>query len=1159
MRAIIRTRLKREAVFTMIAKRFSKNRLVKVIFGCLFAIISLFSLVAPTGMVYADEMDEPVHVNLETESGETLEDGGVEKVEEEKLVQTGASCEDSLGELGWWVCPQTGKIAKAVDWLYEKIEDVLVINPVERGDDSPIYAIWKYARGVTNIIFIIFLLVVIYSQLTGVGISNYGIKKALPKLIVVAILVNLSFDICSLAVDVSNIVGSSLRGLFTSIEQSTMTNFHVTDDLYVSMAEMYSALNGGTALAIGAGLIGFETGSIWMLIPVVLGAVVAVASGLITIALRQAVVMLLIMISPLAIVAYMLPNTEQWFKKWKQLFMKMLVFYPMFSLLFGASSLAGWAIIMSAKDGFGLLLGVAVQIFPLFFSWSLMKMSGTFLGTVNAKIQSWAAKPLAANRAWADSHREATKQKYLASKNAYTPTLRLRQYLSNRKIAREEETKERAEVVRNRGLAYGVNRNYYKNGVPTREGEETYEMQARNMRYQRAILRHKNNLNRGFGQLADVKNNGSAAQIRRLNDLDIANVQAADLLKVEQARTEKIDYDNATSFHNRMEEAMNAHFDEINWQKRDKNGELIYKRHFDYQSGDKYKNAIERYKAVSEVMEGDVRSTQYAAAMAAQMYDTQAKIIATKFQKYFELTPPTQDVMYRLREFSKFAEEKDGIFGKKAVDEIDSIIAGLRVVNQRGDTDLVKSIVDDITNDKYGGLKLGSHASQALASFLMFEVKDNDPPLRRFGKYINLETARAYNENDRKAMGVTYDEYVKGYHEEPDGTRMYARKDMKKLLEGTSLDNVERTAFANLDDSLKKAYGFRKGMKGDEWDVDGYIKKREEIQTALEPAFLSASLKWLSGSEQINSGVKFWTGYELKQKKENGQVVVDEAKDPIYELTPVWEGEEFAGREKQLEAYYRRKTYDYFKDQTTGQILGMRTDYRDPTVEHLVKMYLDDGSEDETSSERKMKYDNAVSEIQARYSNEDPKVAKEKRDEDLKQFKRDVAGRQLRKILDKTGKLEQIYNTRRSGASNNAKDWLRKMLNLDDKSEIYRYLDQKEQELKKKKEMIGQKDQKDNSIGDAPSGVGSPYNDASFRLRVMTTLNKKFEQSGDNPDPDADFYEGSLDVVKQEFGTVGGIVNQYEKFREDNPHASRNELWEKLEEILGNFFAEQMD
>ena len=135
---------------------------------------------------------------------------------------SGDSCKDSLGALGWIVCPATGKIAEAVDSLYNLIEDFLVIDPIPTEDGTPVYEIWKYFRGFTNIVFIIFLLIVIYSQITGYGISNYGIKKALPKLIVMAVMVNLSFLICLLAVDVSNIIGASLRGIFENIEASTL-------------------------------------------------------------------------------------------------------------------------------------------------------------------------------------------------------------------------------------------------------------------------------------------------------------------------------------------------------------------------------------------------------------------------------------------------------------------------------------------------------------------------------------------------------------------------------------------------------------------------------------------------------------------------------------------------------------------------------------------------------------------------------------------------------------------------------------------------------------------------------------------------------------------------------------------------------------------------
>ena len=363
----------------------------------------------------------------------------------------GDTCKDSLGALGWLVCPATGAIAKGVDFLYNLINGFLVINPISTDDGTPVYEIWKYCRGITNIVFIIFLLIVIYSQITGIGISNYGIKKSLPKLIVAAILVNLSFVICLLAVDASNIVGNSLRGLFTSIQETTLAASSMEAGA-VSYTGMYSAIAGGSVLAIGGAMIAFEAGAIWMLIPTALGALVAAVTGLITIALRQAVVVLLIMIAPLAMVANILPNTEKWFKKWKDLLTRMLVFYPMFSLLFGASSLAGFAIMMSAKSGWGLLLGTAVQIFPLFFSWSLMKMSGTFLGDINSKMRGLTAKPLAAHRAWADSHRQVRRGQTIAS--GVTPSAKLMQFMEKRRSLREEDIKNLQTIASGKATEY---------------------------------------------------------------------------------------------------------------------------------------------------------------------------------------------------------------------------------------------------------------------------------------------------------------------------------------------------------------------------------------------------------------------------------------------------------------------------------------------------------------------------------------------------------------------------------------------------------------------------------------------------------------------------------------------------------------------------------
>ena len=1134
MCAIIIDKPNWKAIFMMIRIRNLKNGIRNKVFGCLFALVimlsSLFGMIPGISKnVYAEPEEKPA---------------------------VGATCEDSLGSLGWLVCPSTGKISEAVDFLYDKTQDVLEVNPVEPKDGSPIFEIWKYFQGVTNVLFIVFLLVVVFSQITGVGITNYGVKKALPKLIIAAILVNLSFYICSLAVDVSNIFGDGLRGLFESIESSITPGVEGEVQMTgVKMSEMYSAISGGTSLAIGGALIAFETGAIWMLIPLAFGALVSVVIGLVTIAMRQAVVTLLIMIAPLAMVAYILPNTEQWFKKWRQLLFQMLIFYPAFSLLFGASSIAGWAIIVSSQNGFGVLIGVAVQIFPLFFAWSLMKMSGTFLSTVNAKLNGLASGAVGGVRGWATSHQELSKQKHLASPNAYTPSLKLRQFLSDRKIARDEETKEHMETVKNRGLAYAAMRNYTKKGLPSKEGEESYEAQARNAEYQNKILRHKNNMNKGMGQLEALKKNGTRAQKARLSALDSANVKAFDKLKMEQARGERIDYKNAVGFHERMEAAMNAHMDATHGTTMDADGRRIasskYKRHFEPGSLAAVQ-AADRYTDLSKIMEGDVVDTHYAVAAAAHAYDTQDKVMATKMQKYFELAPPTKDVMFRLDELTK----------ANAAQNIDAIISGLRVLNMRGDTDLVKEQMNNMLNSNLGGgINLGTHASQALASFLMFDVKDSDPWLRRFGKYINLETARVYNSNDRKNLELTYDEYIKGYHMEIDEAtgelvKMFAKKGLKELMEGTSLDNVERTAYASFDESLKEAYSYigEDGQK--HLNIDEYLRKREEIQTAIGPQFISASLKYLSGSEQLVNAVSFLTGYNHKTKKDKaGNLMLDKNGEPLYEWTANWEGDnsDFKDDPEKIRKYFNKKALQYVTDQTPAQILGMRSDYYAPMLNHLAMAYEESKMENWTDEEIAEHEEcmKEMADIQTRYGDLPKDEAERKRADDMAKLKNKMAGAQFRQLLDSKGKLNQIYRTRRSGAANNAKDWLRKWLDLDNELSITMKLDNDRE--KEKAEFRKAKAEKEKAKGDTPlendASLGSLYTPED-RALFVNKVDDLWQNLRD--EDDEVFYNESLEYIEETLGKDSYIGSKYKEFRDEDPYADSHMLKEYLVDLLSD-------
>lgn len=747
--------------------------------------------------------------------------------------------------------------------------------------------------------------------------------------------------------------------------------------------------------------------------------------------------------------------------------------------------------------------------------------------------------------------------------------MRLQKFLSDRKVARDEEIKEHAETVKNRGLAYAAMMNYKRGTeIPSKEGEEAYEAQARNAEYQRAVLRHKNNMNKGMGQLEALNQKEvSESQKARLLELDVANVEAFDALKMEQSRGEWIDYKNAIGYHNRMKEALGAHFDnqQAKGKLLDRNGNPVdssrYRKYFDDPSSARAIQAANRYEKLSNIVEGDTQNAQYAAASAAHGYDTQSKIVATKTQKLFELTPPTRNVEYYLDEWTR---QKD------AATNIDSIVSALRVINMRGDTDIVKAQIDNILDKNIGGgIQLGTHASQSLASFLMFEVKDSDPFLRRFGKYINLETARAYNSNDRKVLDLTYDEYIKGYHDgEPDYItatnptgRMYAKKDMIKLNEGTSLDNVERTAFSNLDDSLKRAYGFDPENINKAWDVEGWLKKREEVQTAFEPAFLSASLKWLSGSEQINSAVKFWTGYDQSLNGAWSKVKKDENSEELVSRYIGFERDKngYIIGEKDftndVERYYRRKTNDYFKDQTTGQILGMRTDYRDAAMEHLIGTYLkglepeDEMTEEEKQmyDERQLEYEKRRAEIQTRYGDKDAEEADRLRKRDLKNLKMEIAGKQVRKILGETGKLEQIYRTRRSGAANNAKDWLRQWVNLDDEEamskEVQQYI-----KFRKDKKVETQATNTDGEL-DESMRIYDAGKRKFFRDQLEDTFGKNSDVSAE------EFFGICNNLIKEWFaGNLTLIEWKFRKFyeqeRDRGGYIDAYKLKSELEDLL---------
>ncbi len=239
---------------------------------------------------------------------------------------------------------------------------------------------WKFFRDIANAVFAVIFLWVIFSQISNVGVSNYGIKKLLPRLIIGALLVNLSFYICQLAVDLSNILGFSLKGVLEGAASGVGTQS-------AEVGTFSTLIIGGLALA-GVGLFIFLAVSI----PTIMALLLALLVVLVILIVRQAAVILLIAISPLAFAAWLLPNTENLFKKWVSMFRGLLIVFPVISLLYGAGKLAGAVLAAVGTDDPNnpketmQVAALAASILPLGATPFVLQSSLNSLGNIGAKI-----------------------------------------------------------------------------------------------------------------------------------------------------------------------------------------------------------------------------------------------------------------------------------------------------------------------------------------------------------------------------------------------------------------------------------------------------------------------------------------------------------------------------------------------------------------------------------------------------------------------------------------------------------------------------------------------------------------------------------------------------------------------------------------------------
>lgn len=311
----------------------------------------------------AEKIDRNKMHELASQAGkETQDELNAQADKNEKAEET---CGTRVSGVGWFMCGLLDMAVSLADGSWSLFEWLLATQPLkstdENGAETAYYQTWSSVRNIANALLVVFFIFTIYSQLTGAGLTNYGIKKALPRIIIVAIAINLSFLIIQIAFDIANIIGSSLDKLIAGQVTIKPNLGNLITDIITS-----GALGTvGVAGVIGAASVVSGGAVVILAILIILPGIIAFIAGLVTLMVRAALLPVIAVFAPVAFVAYILPNTQPFFDKWKRSFTSMLFLYPMAAAYYGALKFTAFILIGSEDPSATLqrLMGYALLLF----------------------------------------------------------------------------------------------------------------------------------------------------------------------------------------------------------------------------------------------------------------------------------------------------------------------------------------------------------------------------------------------------------------------------------------------------------------------------------------------------------------------------------------------------------------------------------------------------------------------------------------------------------------------------------------------------------------------------------------------------------------------------------------------------------------------------
>ena len=390
----------------------AKQKLAKMLIGTCLAITVRTIAKRTNGDTGSDAMDAVFNSCLARSSGvdeasikakkgkiawddikKDVNTSGPAATEESKANENKKDCGDVLGGglLGWSICPAINAAIIFADGAWSIFEFLLINDPLD--GSGTYYDSWTKVRDLANAILVVIFLGIVISQVSNIGISNYGIKKMLPRLVIVAVAINISYYLMQVIVDIANITGKSIDSIFSGFESysglKAANGWSVLFDSILLSATVAGSV--GVTLAAGA-VLGWPA-IILFLGAMIIPAIIGIIAGLLALQVRSMLIPILAIFSPVALVAWVLPNTQKLFDKWKSMFTGLVFLYPLASIYYGGLKFAASITLGSGESSsIQRLMALAALFIGTFMVAVIAIKSNSIMGKIVGGIGGFANK-----------------------------------------------------------------------------------------------------------------------------------------------------------------------------------------------------------------------------------------------------------------------------------------------------------------------------------------------------------------------------------------------------------------------------------------------------------------------------------------------------------------------------------------------------------------------------------------------------------------------------------------------------------------------------------------------------------------------------------------------------------------------------------------------